>query len=682
MITKKISPLICQSLIIAIASIGSAAAETNQIDDLYGDNDQQSIASGRPVPKKQSPAVTTVMTAQEIDRIGARSITDVLEYMPGVHVSQARSGVNVVSFRGISSESNSQVLMLVNGIPMRNALFGGKPFGWNMPVKNISHIEVIRGPGSMLYGGDATTGVINIVLKTGSELKGGDAGTYIGNQNTESGWIEYGDKKKDLEFSGSVQGGTTTGFKGLVTQDAQTIVDSQFGTHASQAPGYTNYGRDDVDARVDVSYKDWLQFRGGYQRFNNVQTGIGAYYALDNIGSTNNNVFNADLSLKNQLSTTLDNKSTIYYLGQSPTSHLYELPAGTMGGLLPGGVLAVGSGFQGTIGLTTQSSYTGLTDHVITGGAGFINYWDSGTNQINAIVSPYYVQQIPLTNVSTFGKDPILASTGRVNTYGLLQDEWNFASNWNLTTGFRYDYYSDVSPGISPRVALIWNPKVDLTTKLMYSHAFRPPSFLELNQPMTASTLIKPETIDSVEFQVEKRWSRDLTTSGNLYWYKADNLITSLPTTSLVPVGFFNANSIDSVGFETEARYAITDKLNTSVNYSYNGIPKTTSTGLMPTNMVKSLTHFQITPKWSIGLQTNWIGERMRSSSDPRAPLAGYFTTGATLTTKIAKPLDLTLRVNNIFDVNTMEPSQSWVLMPGDIPTMGRTILGQAKISF
>jgi iron complex outermembrane receptor protein len=604
-----------------------------------------------------------------------------LEYLPGVHVSSARDGSNVIAFRGIYSESNSQILILVNGVPVRNTLFGGKPFEWNMPVKNISHIEVIRGPGSMLYGGDAMTGVINIVLKNGKELKGGDAGTFVGNQNTYDGWMEYGQQTGDFEYSLSLQGGSTEGYKGQVSSDAQTLIDQQFGTHASKAPGFTNNGRDDVDARLDVSYKDTARLRAGYQRFNNVKTGVGAALALDNTGFTNNDLFNVDLSLNNKLSETISNKTTLYFLGQSPNSDINLLPPGTYGGLLPFGAENRQSGFQGTTGLTTQFNYV-IDQHTLTVGSGFIYDWiRSDKNQINYLITPFFIQQIPMTEVSAFGQDPMEAQKNRTNIYALMQDEWNFASDWYLTTGFRYDHYSDVEPGLSPRAALVWNANVDLTTKLIYSRAFRPPSFFEKNYSYNNLT-IKPETVNTIEFQIEKRWLSDLTTSANFYWFKQESLISSLPTTTIIPVGFFNNSQINGLGVETEIKYRINDQFNASVNYSYHGLPSSTGTGMMPEQMVKGLFNYTFNENWSIGTQFNWIGDRKRPINDPRADLPGYFTTGITVSTKIAKPLELVMRVNNLFDVTSKEPTASYMAMPGDESVLGRTILGQIKVSY
>jgi iron complex outermembrane receptor protein len=102
----------------------------------------------------------------------------------------------------------------------------------------------------------------------------------------------------------------------------------------------------------------------------------------------------------------------------------------------------------------------------------------------------------------------------------------------------------------------------------------------------------------------------------------------------------------------------------------------------MPEHMIKSLINWEVTNNWTIGSQLNWVGERSRPANDPRSNLSGYFTAGLTLSTKIAKPLEFTLRANNIFNTIAKEPSLNATLLPGDIPIYGRTVLGQIKLSF
>jgi iron complex outermembrane receptor protein len=668
-------------------------AEESELDDLrdtYGNEKMLSIATGHPILQNLSPSVTSVMTSKDIEKIGARRLEDVLEYLPGVHVSSARAGNtnNVIGFRGIYSEANSQVLILINGVPQRNTFIGGKPFAWSMPVKNISHIEVIRGPGSMLYGGDAITGVINIILKTGKDLKGGNVGSFLGSKNTYEGWAQYGQKNNDWEYSFSAQGGTTNGSQGRIERDAQSFLDNRFGTRVSNAPGFTNNGRDDIDARMDVAYKDWLRLRAGYQRYNNVQTGQGAALALDRSGATNEDVYNLDLSANHKFNDNLTSESKAYFVGQDTSWNWGLLPPGTLGGFLPQGANVQTTHFQGTTGLTTQLNYTGIKAHNVTSGTGIIYNWiDNISDKLNYLITPGFIQQIPFTELSSLGSDPNLKSRNRTNFYTLLQDEWNFATDFYLTTGLRYDFYSDTTDGFSPRISLVWNANNNLTTKLLYSRSFRPPSFLEKNLTATPTTILKPEIMDTVEFQVENKWSPQLTTSTNAYWFQLDNLITSanqsiLTTVQPFPTAFSNASKINGMGTEVEGRFTYNDNLNMSLNYSYHHVSQSDNTGLLPEHMIKALFDWKFTKDWMIGSQLSWVGERKRQANDPRPNLSNYFIAGVTLSTKVAKPLELTLRVNNVFGANAKEPSVAPTLLPGDLPVNDLSVLGQIKWSF
>lgn len=655
----------------------------NSNDAGYNQQRMMSIAAGHPTPENISPGVTSVITGEDIDRIGARRVTDILEYLPGLHVSTARNGSNVIGFRGLYSAGNQQVLVMINGTPIRNALFGGKAFEWDMPVKNISHIEVIRGAGSMLYGADATSGVINIITKKGRDINGGDAGGFFGSHDTYEGWGEYGRKQGEWEYAFALQGGSTNGSRGRVDQDAQTLIDRQFGSSASNAPGFTNNGREDMDARLDLAYKDQYRLRAGYQRFNKVQTGIGTSFALDKLGTNNVDLYTADLTAKNKVTDYLSIDSKYYFYGEEIGLDRYALPPGTFGGLLPLGARNQVNGFIGSTGIATQFNYTGLKKHYLTFGTGLNYFWTTpDSNKVNFIITPTFAQQIPLTEVSSLGNDPINRSDSRYNYYALAQDEWNFATDWYLTTGFRYDYYSDVADGFSPRLSLVWNVSPYMTTKLLYSRAFRAPSFFELNLPLIPGTILKPETINTVEFQIENKWTTDLKTSANAYWFEFENFISSLDANAITPVGFVNNPKINGIGVETEANYSLTDTLNVSLNYSYHGITNNNNTGLLPEHMAKGLVSWEFTKGWSIGSQFNWIGERRRGANDTRANLGDYFVLGLTLSTKIAKPLEFTLRANNILGMNAKEVSQNPTLLPGDIPVTDRSILGQVKWSF
>jgi iron complex outermembrane receptor protein len=196
--------------------------------------------------------------------------------------------------------------------------------------------------------------------------------------------------------------------------------------------------------------------------------------------------------------------------------------------------------------------------------------------------------------------------------------------------------------------------------------------------------------MDTLEFQVENRWSPQLITSVNAFWFQLDNLITSSEDSQLtsanslipIPISFSNTETINGVGLETEFHYVYNENLQFKVNYSFHNVTSSNQTGLFPEHMVKSLINWKFYEDWNIGVQLNWIGERKRPKNDSRSNLNGYFMAGATLSTKITKPLEFTLRVNNILGTNAKEPSLNSTLLPGDIPVQDRSILGQIKWTF
>src|SRR5699024_8589406 len=94
---------------------------------LYGDEELISIATGNSKPITLAPAVATVITAKDIKAIGATDLDQVLETVPGLHVARNAAGYDpIYTFRGIYSQYNPQVLMLINGIPITNLFFGDR----------------------------------------------------------------------------------------------------------------------------------------------------------------------------------------------------------------------------------------------------------------------------------------------------------------------------------------------------------------------------------------------------------------------------------------------------------------------------------------------------------------------------------------------------------------------------
>ena len=240
---------------------GMALAENGGESDvdfagLYGDENYVSIATGTTQPIAKAPAVASVITASQIRAMGARDIDQVLESVPGLHITRNDIYNPQYLFRGISSDFNPQVLMLINGIPITNLFQGDRNLVWGgMPVEAISRIEVIRGPGSALYGADAFAGVINIVTKTPKEVQHNSAGARIGNFNTTDIWFTGAGKQGDLDYFASLELTKTDGSDAQITSDAQSLLDLITGTSASHAPGAVNLSAENIELRVEANYQ-------------------------------------------------------------------------------------------------------------------------------------------------------------------------------------------------------------------------------------------------------------------------------------------------------------------------------------------------------------------------------------------------------------------------------------------
>jgi len=164
-------------------------AEAEEMDDFFSmspaelANISVSIATGTAKPAYQSAAVTTVITAEQIKTMGATELHQVLETVPGLHVSiQAVTNDPMYSMRGIRNEVNSEVLVMLNGTRFSVPYKGSSMTGMVLPVEAIKQIEVIRGPGSALYGADAFAGVINIITKKAEDIDGTEVGIRGGGQ--------------------------------------------------------------------------------------------------------------------------------------------------------------------------------------------------------------------------------------------------------------------------------------------------------------------------------------------------------------------------------------------------------------------------------------------------------------------------------------------------------------------
>ena len=192
-------------------------------------------ASKREEHISTAPGIVTVVTKEQIRMFGAENLLDVLQRMPSVYTTGSYMfGQNIVSVRGdLATHHNNHTLVLINGRPVRESIQGGLnyPIFTAYPVEMIERIEFVRGPGSVFYGTNAFTGVINIITKRGQEpqlnltSKGGSFGYY---SNTLFG----GKDSNDVNFYGVLHQAAEDGAHWNATDEA--------GVHGSLSNGQSS----------------------------------------------------------------------------------------------------------------------------------------------------------------------------------------------------------------------------------------------------------------------------------------------------------------------------------------------------------------------------------------------------------------------------------------------------------
>ncbi|SMF44812.1 TonB-dependent receptor plug domain-containing protein [Pseudobacteriovorax antillogorgiicola] len=145
---------------------------------------------------RDAPSIVSVVTENDIKRAGARDLIDVLQLIPGFTFAQDVLGVVTFVSRGIYA-GEGKILLLVDGIELNDISYGTHSLGHHIPVEVIERIEMIRGPGSALYGGFAELGVINIITKAKS-LDGHQGTLTVGQLKSGSGTraLSYGFSKE------------------------------------------------------------------------------------------------------------------------------------------------------------------------------------------------------------------------------------------------------------------------------------------------------------------------------------------------------------------------------------------------------------------------------------------------------------------------------------------------------
>jgi outer membrane receptor for ferrienterochelin and colicins len=469
----------------------------------------------------EAPAIITTVTREQIGVWGYRSISEVLSHLLGFYVVDDHTSSNL-AVRGISGglyADSSIVKVLIDGHSVAFHSTGGNWLGPELiPLSAVERIEVVRGPGSALFGADAFLGVINIKTRSGKSLSGATAWLAAGRAGSKLATdfdVSAGFEKGNLDVVAAVRR-SSQDLSGLELPDsspAPSLPDSSDESRTAQ-------GLDQASTAA-MARVTWRPRIG-------TDLGVFGYYSAMKRGEE----FGALYQLVNNR-VSLSQLRGGLFLEQTLTPNLRLSFKGTVFRGQPGSDsrLEVGSeyyyvrrqfGFRGGD-VDGQVEWTpGWSEkravRLVAGASAFLDDEQlpsrvGVSKQATDILQPGEV----IDAISIYQ-----ARKSFLNTGVYVQGMWNALDRWlSLTGGLRYDRHNVYGGQISERVGLVSNPLPILHAKLLYGSAFKSPSPLLLHAIPSAigdvvgNPQLKPQYVRTVEFQLAWEPLEYLNLTGN-----------------------------------------------------------------------------------------------------------------------------------------------------------------------
>ena len=494
----------------------------------------------------EAPASVTVVTADEIQKYGYRNLADVLRSVPGFYVTYDRD-YTFVGVRGFGrlGDWNSRILVLIDGHRTNNNILGQAMLGneFLVDVDMIERVEIVRGPGSSLYGANAFFAVINVITRTTKQVKDWELSFQTGSFGTNEGRATYGHQFHDL---GVLLSGT------FYDSQGQTLFFPQFNT-----PANNNGVTSDTDYESYKHILATLTFHGFTLQglFSTRDKGVPTAY----FGA----VFNdpRDFNIDSHQYLNLDYQHPI---GKWQLDAATSYDQARLQGPVPEAPLLPG-------------------DPVVLSTYSFRGNWWTGEVKVsrdlferNRLTLGSEVRdnlrqdQGDLLNPpNVFAPEP----NSSLITALYAQDEFGITSRLTLNAGVRYDHYSTFGGTTNPRAALIYRAAEKTVLKLLYGNAFSAPDVYETSPDFGIfyddNPKLKPERIQSLETRVEQGLGQYFQLSGGVYRNRISDLISLVLNPSDQDFQYQNAGSAQAVGMDVEISGRATNGLQGKASFDY-----------------------------------------------------------------------------------------------------------------
>jgi outer membrane cobalamin receptor len=676
--------------------VENPVAKEDELDDeLKYLKEETYVITPSKIPQRieKAPGTIHVITEKQIRQMGARYLSEVVQTVPGWFVEQWFYGQTMFFVRGAAGTLSSRILFMMNSHQVNNVSLGTGIFSYaNLDLENVKRIEFVNGPGSALYGSGAESGIINIITKEGEDIDGLQVMARGGSFDSWDGSALFGKNINGLEVAAYANYRSTEGYQGFVDQDQQSVLDQQYGTHASLAPGNMKGDLYQWDAQLTMKWKGF-KFDGKYIDKKRDDP-FGFRPILDNTSNFTDKDYYLNLSYDVTPTEGLDLMVKAYRNQQKTGEHAQMFPKGSIM-MTPRGPMITqenryyeAGGKNSRMGAEAQINYEIVDSNTIVGGITFEKqkFYDTYRNaNYQPTASPYV--NIPLPSVQNF--DDYFPEKERNVYAAYLEDIWDILEDLRLTIGGRYDHYSESGGQFSPRLGVNWEFAENYNTKFEYGKAFRAPNFFELYQPQYGNADLKNQTSETLELtfgtdfhpfsgQITPFWSRS-----------KDSIFLSQDSSGGFPrYKWINSDPTKRIGVELQMKYDFGRGTYLGVNYTQFSMDMGDTDAdiwMEPTRLGTLTGNVRLNKYLNLNAQLLYRGGWHREQGDPRENMSDYVTANATLIARNflaeLKGLEFRGAVYNLFNKDYTAPTAAGEL-PGDMPLPGINFMLELRYAF
>ena len=667
------SKYIARSLTATCLSVGMllvparVLASTDDLDDLMQMSLQDltqiqvTSVSKRAEKANEVAAAISVITAEDIRRSGANTVPEVLRGIPGLQVSRINAGWWAISARGNANQFGNKLLVLLDGRSLYNPMFSGVVWEeQGTPLEDIERIEVIRGPGSTLWGSNAVNGVINIITKNSKDTQGDMIAAGIGNFESTNAYGRHGGKIGD-----------DATYRTYANHFVQDNSESASGAAAFDGWDMTRAGLR-VDGKLD-NEANYTVSSDVYKGSRDIPFTRVPDISIDRVkvALDEHQMYGGDVITKYSRKLADDSNVDL---------QVYYDFVGRDGDEFGQKIQTLDFDAQHTFDINKRNQFI----------------WGGGYRVVYAEMDPSLLIRYPYGNteltqlVSAFAQDKIELVPNKLF----------------LTLGSKFEYNTYTNFEVQPNARLAWLPTPNQTVWTAVTKAVRTPSIDERNMSqivgatpagyvqIQANPNIQSEELIAYEVGYRNQPLTNVSFDATAFINQYHNLRTIEPggtpggdvVISLIPE---NLGERTTTGFELAANWDVEKNWSLSGTYSYLNMDfkhesgsldtiAASEDGKSPTNMYSIKSHYIFNSEWEMDNSAYYYGAITGSSGDPNNVKA-FTRMDAKLTYKPMEGVETALIGQNLLYAQHQEFGSSIYSQPYEIP---RSVYAKITLRF